>query len=460
MIDQHSHKVALDIRARYEQRTKKSQAHDARAKKSLPGGDTRTATYFFPYPTYLEKGHGCYVYDVDGNEYIDLLSNYTSLIHGHAHPAIVKAIKDQAEKGTILSSPGEIQYLLSEEICERIKAMDSVRFCNSGTEASLFAIRAARAFTLKDKVIKIDGGFHGTHDLAEVNIFHDLTSEGPPQPKRSPGVPASVLQDVLVAPFNDLSVMEDLLKAEADKVAAIIVEPIIGAGGMIPAQEGYLSGLRELADHFKVLLILDEVISFRAGIGGFQEVAGVVPDLTVLGKIIGGGLPVGAFGGKSNIMHQFEPSRDNHLWHSGTFNGANIVMAAGLASMRALDQSEIERINRLGEHLKKSFNEIFRDLGIRGQMTGYGSLNHVQWTDGIIRNARENVRAVAAAGELPALFHLELMNRGIYTSKRGFFTISTPMTDREVDKSIEAFRDTLDLLRPYISEKTPQLMAE
>ncbi len=206
MIDQHAHKVALDIRARYEQLTKKSRAHDARAKKSLPGGDTRTATYFFPYPTYLEKGNGCYVYDVDGNEYIDLLSNYTSLVHGHAHPLIVKAIKDQVEKGTILSSPSEIQYLLGEEICQRIKAMDSVRFCNSGTEASLFAIRAARAFTSKDKVIKIDGGFHGTHDLAEVNIFPDLTSKGVPQPTRSPGIPASVLQDVLVAPFNDLSV--------------------------------------------------------------------------------------------------------------------------------------------------------------------------------------------------------------------------------------------------------------
>jgi len=459
MMCQSQHRIAREIRSRYERRTTKSCAHFTRAKRNLPGGDTRTAAFFSPYPTYIERGKGCYVYDVDGNEYIDLLGNYTSLVHGHAHPLIVQAIKDQADKGTILFSPSESQYLLAEEICCRIPGMDFVRFCNSGTEATLFAIRAARAFTCREKILKIDGGFHGTHDLAEVNIFPDIKCGGAPRPSCGPGVPNSVLQDVLVAPFNDLSRMECLLEAEAGHVAAIIVEPIIGAGGMIQPEKGYLNGLRDLADRYNVLLIFDEIITLRVSKGGFQEVAGVVPDLTTLGKIIGGGLPVGAFGGKSEIMLQFDPTRDNPLWHSGTFNGTNIVMAAGLASMKALTKIEIERINALGEQLKKSFNGAFQETGIRGHVTGYGSLNQVQWTDAAVRNTRDSACATDAAGELPALFHMELLNRGIYTTKRGFFVISTPMTALELDKTVDAFMGTLEFLKPFIFEEIPHLMA-
>jgi glutamate-1-semialdehyde 2,1-aminomutase len=452
--------ISQKIFAAYKEKTPGSMAHHQMAARYLPGGDTRSATYFSPYPVYMEKGRGCYLYDADGNEYLDMLGNYTSLIHGHAFPTIVDAIREQAVKGTVFGSAGAVQYRHAEHLCDRIPAMDMIRYCNSGTEATLFVIRAARAFTGRDGIIKIDGGYHGGHDLAEVNILPDIETDGPPRASVHGGVPASVLQDVRVAPFNDLAAVASILEKDASRVAAIIVEPVLGAGGVIPPQHGYLAGLRELADRFKVLLIFDEVITFRLSTGGMQELTGVVPDLTSLAKIIGGGLPVGAFGGKADIMALFDPAHPQAIFHSGTFNAANMVMAAGLAALKALDQAAIDRINALGEGLKKGFNDAFKQIGLRGQVTGIGSLNQVHWHDGPLNNARDSFRALTAAKELPGLLHLEMMNRGIYSAKRGMIIISTPMTEGEIDQATAAFKGTLELLQPYIAEKFPQLVAE
>ena len=197
--------VSQTIRDKFGQRTTQSKAHHESAAAYLPGGDTRSATYFAPHPLYMEKGTGCYLYDVDGNEYLDLLGNYTSLIHGHALPAIVDAIKEQAAKGTVLGAAADVQYRYAKHLCDRIPAMDMIRFCNSGTEATLFGIRAARAFTGKDGVIKIDGGYHGGHDLAEVNVMPDMDADEAPRPSVHAGIPASVLKDAWVVPFNDLA---------------------------------------------------------------------------------------------------------------------------------------------------------------------------------------------------------------------------------------------------------------
>ena len=228
MADPKPHPVIADIIERFAGRTGRSQSHHARAKERLPGGDTRTATYFTPYPVYMESGSGCYLHDVDGNEYLDLLNNYTSLIHGHAQPDIIAATRAQLEKGTVLGAAGEIQYRHAEHMCNRLSSLDQIRYCNSGTEATLFAIRAARAFTGKDAFIKMDGGYHGSHDAVEVNIFPDPDPEGPPAVQLGPGVPASVRQDVLVVPFNNLDAIETVLKDHIDKVAAILVEPLLG----------------------------------------------------------------------------------------------------------------------------------------------------------------------------------------------------------------------------------------
>jgi glutamate-1-semialdehyde 2,1-aminomutase len=441
----------------YRGKTPGSKAHHKKAARYLPGGDTRAATYFAPYPVYMEKGRGCYLYDVDGNEYLDMLGNYTSLIHGHAFPAIVEAIQEQAARGTVFGSAGAIQYLHAEQLCRRIPGMDMVRYCNSGTEATLFAIRAARAFTHKDGIIKMDGGYHGGHDLAEVNIVPDIESDGPPRASARAGVPGSVLQEVRVVSFNDLAAVESLLETDADRVAAIIVEPVLGAGGVVPARKGYLAGLREMADRFGVLLIFDEVISLRLDTGGMQKLAGVRPDLTSLGKIIGGGLPVGAFGGRADIMARFDPAHPQAISHSGTFNAANIVMAAGLSALKALNQATIDRINALGERLREGLKDAFDKTGLRGQVTGIGSLNQVHWCETPLNNARESGRALKAAAELPGLLHLEMMNRGIYCAKRGMFVISTPMKDEEIDQTAAGFAEALAVLKPYIAARFPQL---
>ena len=457
MTDKAQHPVAEEIIRRFTQRTHCSRQHDARAKERLPGGDTRAATYFAPYPVYMASGNGCYLYDADGNEYLDLLNNYTSLIHGHAHPDITAAAVGQLEKGTVFGAAGEIQFRHAEHLCNRINSMDQVRYCNSGTEATLFAVRAARAYTGRDIIIKMDGGYHGSHDAVEVNIFSD--PEVSPAKHIGPGVPGSVLKDVLVAPFNGLDAAETALKSNLDRVAAIIVEPLMGAAGVICPQPGYLQGLRTLADTYNAVLIFDEVMTFRLAIGGLQETEGVQPDLTTLAKIIGGGLPIGAFGGRQDIMSQFDPAHESPIFHSGTFNGNNITMAAGLVAMKLYDQEALTRLNQLGDRLRDGFTAVLKEAGLKGCVSGLGSLLQLHWQDRQPVNARESMAGLMSAGELPDLVHLELTNRGVYAARRGMFCLSTPMTDRDIDNAVESFRETLSTLKPYITDATSDLLA-
>ncbi len=460
MADKGQHPVAAEIIKRFAQRTARSKQHDARAKGSLPGGDTRAATYFAPYPAYMASGRGCYLYDVDGNEYLDLLNNYTSLIHGHAHPDIIAAVTAQLEKGTVFGAAGEIQFQHAEHLCNRISSMDQVRYCNSGTEATLFAIRAARAFTGRDIFIKMDGGYHGCHDAVEVNIFADPNPEGSPAKRIGPGVPQSVLKDVLIAAFNDLDAVENMLKANVDNVAAILIEPLMGAAGVICPQPGYLKGLRELADKYEVVLIFDEVMTFRLSVGGVQEIEGVQPDLTTLAKIIGGGLPIGAFGGRREIMSLFDPAHKEAVFHSGTFNGNNITLAAGMAAMRIYDQAAVTRLNQLGDRLRDGFTAGLKDAGLRGCVSGLGSLLQLHWRDRKPANAADSMVGLRNAGELPRLVHLEMMNRGIYSAGRGMFALSTPMTYADIDKAVASLKETLNMLKPYITDELPHLVAD
>ena len=446
---------------RYLSRTKRSKANDAKAKGYLPGGDTRSSTYFFPYPSYMEKGEGFCLYDCDGNRYIDFLNNYTSLIHGHAYPPVIRAAGAQLGKGTVYGSATAIQFELAEILCERLPSMDALRFTNSGTEATMMAMRAARAFTDKDVILKMDGGFHGTHDFVEVNIRPD------PEPQDLPsahlegsGIPACVLNGMMVAPFNDLDAVERILKEHQDKIAAIIVEPMPHAGGMIPPKGGYLKGMRELTDKYGALLIFDEIVTFRLSLGGLQMLEDVEPDLTSLGKIIGGGFPVGAFGGRKEYMKRFDPAHPQTIGHSGTFNGNNVTMAAGVATLQNFDQTTIDRINKLGERLRRGFNQAFEAAGIKGQATGMGSLLQVHWRDGEIVSPRDAFLGMKSAAELPKLLHLELMNRGVFSAPRGAYNISTPMTEKEVDQALEAFGATLEILKPYATEETPHLIAD
>ncbi len=462
MSNSEVHEIFCDIEERFKHRTLKSAEHNARAKHRLPGGDTRTATFYKPYPAYMVRGKGCYLYDADGNEYIDMLNNYTSLIHGHAHPQVMQAVRDQLENGSVFGSATEIQYFHAEHLCARVPSLDLVRYNNSGTEATMFVMRAARAFSGKDMFIKMDGGYHGSHDFIEVNVFPRQASqpgaEGLPFPVVEAGAPKSVLNDILVVPFNDLDAVETLLKKYEGKIAGVILEPILGASGMVTPQPDYLKSLRELTHRCGALLIFDEVITLRISTGGMQEDQRVTPDLTAMGKIIGGGFPVGAFGGRKDIMNVFDPNRPNAVFHSGTFNGSDVMMAAGLATLELYDQGAVDRINALGAKLRNGIEGAFKEEGIRGQATGLGSLAQIHWRPGKITNAKDSAEGFSRAGDLPRFLHLELMNRGFYSAPRGMLAISTAMDEKIIDKFLEAFAGALGVIKPYVQEKAPHLL--
>ncbi|MCY3901382.1 MAG: aspartate aminotransferase family protein [Caldilineaceae bacterium] len=445
----------------FKQRTQGSQEWDARAKKSLPGGDTRASSYYTPYPAYMVRGEGCYLYDLDENRYIDFLNNYTSLIHGHAHPATVSAIQEQAARGTVLGSAAEVTVEHAEMLCSRVPSLESVRYCNSGTEATHLAMRAARAFTGKDVIVKMDGGYHGSHDYVQVNVKPDTAEEDLPRRRLTTrGVPAAVMEGMQVVPFNDLDALEDLLRAHSGEIAAIILEPVLGSGGGVEPQPGYLRGVRQLADTYDVLLIFDEILTFRLDVGGIQSAVGVTPDLTSVAKFIGGGLPLGAFGGRQEIMAPFAPAHPQTIPHNGTFNGNNVTMAAGLATMMAYGTEEVEQINDLGQRLKDGFNRAFQAAGVKARAAGLGSIIPIHWSEGEIRTARDAVAAQEAARTLPKLLHMEMMNRGIFSAPRGQFTISTPMTAREIDTAVKVMAQSLKVVKPYMVEHTPNLLRD
>ena len=441
------------------QRTQTSGEWDARAKKSMPGGDTRASSYYTPYPAYMVRGEGCYLYDLDENRYIDLLNNYTSLIHGHSHPATVSAIQEQAARGTVLGSAAEVTVEHAEMLCGRVPSLESVRYCNSGTEATHLAMRAARAFTGKDVIVKMDGGYHGSHDYVQVNVKPDTAEDGLPRRRLTTrGVPAAVMEGMRVVPFNDLDALEDLLRAHSGEIAAIILEPVLGSGGGVEPEPGYLQGVRQLADTYDVLLIFDEILTFRLHVGGIQSAVGVTPDLTSVAKFIGGGLPLGAFGGRQDIMAPFDPAHPQTIPHNGTFNANNITMAAGVATMKEYAAEEVAAINALGQRLKDGFNRAFQAAGVRARAAGLGSIIPIHWSEGEIRTARDAVAAQEAARTLPNLLHMEMMNRGIFSAPRGQFTISTPMTAREVDTAVAVMAQSLEVVKPYIAEHTPHLL--
>ncbi len=440
--------IPEQIIATYHSRTPASQAFTERAKRVLPGGDTRTGVFYTPYPAYMVAGQGTKLTDLDGNQYLDFLNNYTSLVHGHANPLLLEAARSQLPNGSVYAAPMVAQVELAELICSRVPCVEQLRFTNSGTEATMLAIRAARAYTGRDGIIKMIGSYHGSHDLAAAT--HD--------PETDRGIPNGLRQHLFFVPFNNLAATEALLQQHSASIAAILLEPVPNAGGIPLPQPGYLQGLRDLADRYGVLLIFDEVVTLRLHEGGYQAIAGVPPDLTALGKIIGGGFAVGAFGGKREIMQQFSPYQPHPILHSGTFNGHSTTMAAGLASLRLLDKPAIDRINALGAALAQGFDEAFIEAGINGSTTSVGSLVQVHWRNGPITNMEDIQAGFVSAGNLPMLLHLELINHGLYAAARGEYNISTVMEPDHISHAVDRFSAALHVLKPYIEEVYPALL--
>jgi glutamate-1-semialdehyde 2,1-aminomutase len=426
------------IEETYRRRTPKSAELFEQAKHALPGGDTRSSTTFGPHPTYIARGEGAMLTDIDGNTLVDSLNNYTSLIHGNAFPPILEAANRQLALGTAFGAPNAAQIKLAVLMCERVPSVERIRFTNSGTEATMMAIRAARAFTGRETIVKIEGGYHGTHDAVSSGA----------------GVLKAARDATLNVPFNDAAALERVLSEHVGQVAAVIAEPVMGSAGMIAADREYLHALRRLASEHGALLILDEVMTFRLDTGGAQTIYDVQPDLTSFAKIIGGGFPVGAFGGRADIMELFNPAK-SRINHAGTFNGNPVTMAAGLAAMEHLTPEKIAHANALGDTLRRSFSEVLDEQGIRGQATGLGSLVGIHLSAAPVRDY-SGVAAVRPV--LRDAIHLALINHGVLTSRGGILNTSTVMTQADIDHIVEALQDALLELRPAIESECPDLL--
>ncbi|CAN5702453.1 aspartate aminotransferase family protein [soil metagenome] len=440
-------KVAHALLTQYEDRTHQSRVHHEAAKRVMPGGDTRTVAYHPPYPLSIVRGHGCVITDADGNEYIDVLNNYTSLIHGHAHPAINRAVNEQIEKGTNFATAIECQTRLAEILVDRITSVDKVRFTNSGTEATMNAARAARAFTGRDLIVKMEGGYHGTYDDFEVSVHPALEVAGsdhePIPVLDTQGIPSNTADAVAVIPFNDVAAAEAMFRRRGVDIAGVILEPVMGSAGMIPAETSFVEALRALTHRHGALLIFDEVMSFRLASGGYQQVLGVTPDITTMAKIIGGGFPVGAFGGSDAVMSQFDPSRGTPLWQSGTFNGNAITTVAGAVAMEQYGASEVDRINQLGDQLREGMRgELFR-RGVLAVVTGYGSFGAVHFGSERVSNYRDAARGDQ---EIKRLVHLALMNSGVFCAPRLMFCTSTAMSPETISTLLQRFGAALDIV--------------
>jgi glutamate-1-semialdehyde 2,1-aminomutase len=402
------------------------------------------------------------MHDADGHEIVDCMNNFTSLILGHANSAVVDAVSEQMRRGSAYAAPTRSQVALAETIRARVPSVEQLRFTSSGSEATLMTLRCARAFSGRQKIMKMEGGYHGSYELAEVSLVPRPDQCGPldaPNPVPiDASIPDSVLGDVVICPYNEPELARALIRAHAGELAAVIVEPVLGSMGMIPATTEFLRALREATTQHDVLLIFDEVITLRVADGGAQALHGVIPDLTAMGKIIGGGLPIGAFGGRTDLMRMFHPDQPEPVMHASTFSGNPISIAAGNAAMSQVNPQLIAQLNGLGERLRSGIDETFRRNGIRGQATGLGSLANIHLTDGKLTNARASLAGQMRSGRINQLLHLSMLMRGVASASRLMYCTSAPMTLADVDFVVDALDDALRCLKSGIERERTELL--
>ncbi|TMI78685.1 MAG: aspartate aminotransferase family protein, partial [Bacillati bacterium ANGP1] len=430
----------------YLSRNRRSKELHERARSALPGGVTRTSVYFDPFPPYVARGLGSRITDIDGNERIDFSNNYTSLILGHCPPSVVAAVQAQVARGSAFAAPTPHEVDLAERIIRRVPSVQRIRFASSGTEAVMFALRLARASTGRRKVAKAEGGFHGTSEYAAVSVSPDPAEAGdarsPAALPAASGMTDGVVGDVVVFPFNDAEATEAIIRRHREDLAAVIIEPVLGSSGMVPARRDYLERLRDVTARHGILLILDEIITLRLAPGGAQSLYGIAPDLTVMGKIIGGGYPVAAFGGRADIMALLDPAGGRPpIPQSGTFNGNPIGMVAGAATLDALTPADYERLNTMGDDLRQRLRTLFARKGIAAQVTGMGSLLNLHFTDVEVTDFR--TMRTGDADRLRRVF-FGLLNEGIFLAPRGMACLSTPMAEGEIAAFARAVERTLD----------------
>jgi len=418
--------------------TEKSRKLFEEAKKVLPGGVSSPVRAIKPYPFYTKRANGSKITDIDGNVYIDYVMGYGPLLLGHNHPAIKEAVIKQLPDGWLYGTPTELEVTLAKEIIKLYPSIAMVRFVSTGTEATMGALRAARGFTGKNKFIKIEGGFHGAHEAALVKAGSGATTLGTPD---SAGVPKDFTKNTLQVPFNDIEAMTAAIEAYKDDVAAVIIEPVLGNIGPILPKEGYLKEVRAVTSENDVVLIFDEVITgFRLAMGGAQEYYGVTPDMTTLGKILGGGFHIGVIGGKREIMENISPA--GAVYQAGTFNGSPVSMTAGLAVIKTLRNEKVhEKVNTAGDSMRSGLSDVISDLGLDYSVSGIGSMFKVFFGD-MPYNYQD---ALKCDKEKFNLFFKKMLADGIFLPPSQYETnfLSLAHSQDDVDKTIEAYRRNL-----------------
>ncbi len=424
-----------------EKNISRSAALYQRALEVMPGGCSRNTVLRKPYPLYVEKGEGCYVTDIEGVKRIDFANNMASLIHGHAHPEVVAAVTEQLQKGTAFTLATESEILYAEHLCQRSLSFEKIRFVNSGTEAVMSCLKAARAYTGRAKIAKVEGAYHGLYDYAEVSQTAKPDNWGQvDKPASVPvayGTPQSALDDVVVIPFNDIERSIAILDQHADQLACILLDLMPHRVGLLAADKEYLNALYQWTRKNNALLVADEVITFRSNYGGAQEWYDVRPDLTAMGKMIGGGFPVGALAGRKEVMDVMDPLADKVLFpHSGTFSANPITMTAGRVSMELFDQYAVHTINALADNARRQIAEAIKVADIEACVTGAGSMFRVHMKAEAPNDYRAAfVTPAEAKATLTLLDHL--FDNGVMMINTCSGTLSTVMTQHEIDHLTE-----------------------
>lgn len=424
-------------------KTQRSQAILEKAKRILPGGVNSPVRAFKAVgliPLFIQKAKGSHIYDVDGNKYIDYVGSWGPLILGHAHPRVLEAIRNTAKNGTSFGASTELELKLAELITKAMPSVEMVRMVNSGTEATMSALRLARAYTRRPKVIKFEGCYHGHADSFLIKAGSGATTMGIPD---SPGVPSSVASDTLIARYNDIESVRRLMTAYREQIAAVIVEPIAGNMGVVLPKKGFLQELRKLCSHEKILLIFDEVITgFRVALGGAQELFGIKPDLTTLGKIIGGGLPVGAYGGGRDIMKLVAPN--GPVYQAGTLSGNPLAMAAGYETLKILSERKAiyDDLEKKGKMLVEGIMENIRRLGLPLTINSIGSMFTLFFTE---RDVIDYETAMTCDTKRFGAYFREMLEKKIYLPPSQFEAafLSIAHTSNDIEKTIAANRRAL-----------------
>jgi glutamate-1-semialdehyde 2,1-aminomutase len=414
-----------DAEARYVEANPQSRARHAEACDALPGGNTRSILFYPPFPLTIARGQGARLWDLDGHEYVDFLGEYTAGLYGHSHPVIQAAVRAALDGGIVLGGPNPYEAELARLICARFPSCDLMRFCNSGTEANVNALCAARAITGRSHVLVFDGAYHG----GPLTFAHG-------------GSPMNLPFPWVIGAYNDLDKTLELIERHARDLAAIIVEPMMGAAGAIAGDPAFLQGLRNAASRHGIILIFDEVMTSRLSPGGLQAELGITPDMTTFGKYLGGGLSFGAFGGRTEIMGRFDPSRADALPHSGTYNNNVLTMAAGLAGLSEVFTPEAAAaLNATADALRARLNRIAREAVVPAQVAGIGSIMCVHFHDQPIARPADGE---ASDPRARALFHLDMQGRGFYLARRGFISPSLALEVQDYDAFAAAFEDFLE----------------